>query len=85
MAHERGEVMPLPRKTDSSVRYARLATRGVLSRLALMFSANGKKQFTGDEVAHVLLQTVQGIGGPDETLVDRVCALVDQLSVEVLG
>ena len=74
----------MPRKTEHSVRYARLATRGVLTRLALMFSANGNKQFTGNQVAELLVQTCQGIGGPDEPLVDRVCALVDSLAVEVV-
>lgn len=74
----------LPRKTEHSVRYARLATRGVLTRLALMFDANRGKIFTGEEVADILVQACHGIGGPDERLVDRVCALVDALTVEVI-
>ena len=57
--------MTLPRKTPNSTRYARLAARGFLTRLALYFNAHGKKKFTGDEIALLLTNAVIAIGSPE--------------------
>lgn len=58
--------MTLPRKTENAVRYARFATRGVLTRLALMFQVNAERQFTGAEVVDILMTAVQVAGSPEE-------------------
>lgn len=58
--------MSLPRKTENGIRYARFATRGTLTRLALMFQAQANDTFTGAQVVEILLSTVQAIGSPEE-------------------
>lgn len=58
--------MTLPRKTKNGVEYARFTTRGVLTRMALMFQANRDRTFTGDEVAQILVRGVVAIGRPGE-------------------
>jgi hypothetical protein len=55
----------LPKKTINSVRYARLASRGALTRLALYFNSANNQEFTGCEVAAILLRVIEGIGSPD--------------------
>jgi len=62
--------MALPRKTPNSVRYARMATRGCLTRLALMFQAEPARIWRGDEVAAILVEAVHTIGSPE---VDGKC------------
>ena len=58
--------MGLPEKTIDNVRYARLASRGCLTRLALFFNAEPEKLFRGDEVAGILITAVESIGSPEE-------------------
>jgi len=58
--------MSLPRKTENSARYARLATRNVLTRLALLFQSSADKTFTGAEVVEILLTTVAAVGTPED-------------------
>ena len=58
--------MALPRKTRNSSRYAQMATRGVLTRMALWFNARPDQKFTGDDIARILIEGVAAIGRPDE-------------------
>jgi hypothetical protein len=56
----------LPRKTENGVRYARLATRGVLTRLALLFQSDPEKIFTGAQVAEIIVRACIAIGSPED-------------------
>ena len=58
----------LPKKTENSVRYARLAARGAFTRLAMFFNARADQNFTGKEVAEILLKAIQDIRSPLEKL-----------------
>ena len=41
--------------------YAHFVCKGVLTRMALIFTASGNKLFTGDQVTEILLAAVQSI------------------------
>lgn len=58
--------MAIPRATTDRVAYAQFATRGVLTRLALMFQASPDKVFTGGQVAEILVGAVTAVGRPGE-------------------
>jgi hypothetical protein len=60
--------MALPRKTPNSVRYARMASRGCLTRLALLFNADPGRIYSGKEVTEILLQAVMAGGSPEERM-----------------
>ena len=62
--------MALPRKTANSTRYARLAARGCLTRLALYFNSRPQEKFTGEEVAAMLVNAVTAIGSPDDAIAE---------------
>jgi hypothetical protein len=63
--------MSLPRKTDNATRYARLASRGVLTRLAMYFHGHAEKRFSGAEVSRLLVEAVTVMGSPDSAFVIR--------------
>ncbi len=58
--------MSIPRATPDRIAYAQFATRGVLTRLALMFQANADKTFTGTQVVEILVSTTITVGRPGE-------------------
>ena len=72
-----------PRKTENSTRYARLAARGCLTRLAMFFHGHAEKRFTGEEVSRMLVQAVQSIGSPEtppevvEARMERIAPLLE--------
>jgi len=77
--------MTLPRKTPNSTRYARLAARGFLTRLALYFNAHGKKKFTGDEIALLLTNAVIAIGSPEISPISPIEDYAELLGIDMAG
>lgn len=58
--------MSIPRRTSDRIAYAQFATKGVLTRLALMFQAQPDAVFTGAQVAEVLVAATIAVGQPGE-------------------
>ena len=74
--------MSLPQKTENSVRYGRLAARGILTRMALYFSVHEQETFTGKQIVEILLAACRKIGSPEsEATDDRRLAADKQVSI----
>jgi len=58
--------MTIPRATPDRIAYAQFATRGVLTRLALMFDAKSEEKFTGRQIQEILVNVAVAVGRPGE-------------------
>lgn len=56
----------IPRATPDRIAYAQFATRGVLTRLALMFDANSDEKFSGKQIQEILVGVCVAVGRPGE-------------------